>query len=566
MNINSDRKVAYFSMEIGLEEFLPTYSGGLGVLAGDTVRTAADLRIPFVAVTLLSRHGYFAQQFGPGGQQIEQPEQWDPTEHLTELSARITVHIEGRPVQLRAWQHNVQGVTDFEVPVIFLDSDLPDNEDYDRSLSHHLYSGDLRYRLCQEVLLGIGGVRMLRELGYEKVQRFHMNEGHAALLVLELLKEQMESNAVTDITKEIIQTVKEQSVFTTHTPVPAGHDQFPMELARKVIGDHKAWQIERELCCEGKVLNMTYVALKFSKYINGVSKEHGKVSQEMFNEYMIDSITNGVHMGKWSAKPFAKLFDKYIPAWRNDNFSLRYSLNVPKEEVAEAHRQCKHQLIDYINSTSDVNFSYDVFTIGFARRATAYKRASLILSDPERLRSISRKSGKFQIVFAGKAHPADYAGKDMIKYIFSMKDILKDDVKIVYLPDYGIRLAKLLVPGVDIWLNTPRPPREASGTSGMKAAVNAVPSFSVPDGWWIEGCVEGLTGWAIGTSQPQQGTPREDMADAESLYGKLETIILPKFYNDYDGYLEVMRNSIALNGSFFNTQRMLHEYVYKAYF
>jgi len=564
--VNSDKKIAYFSMEIGLDARMPTYSGGLGILAADTIRTSADMEVPTVAVTLLPRKGYFRQKLTSRGRQTEQPERWNVRDFMEPLESTVTVTLEGRTVRVRPWKYDVTGVTGYKVPVFFLDTDLRANSRYDRRLSHYLYGGDRRYRLCQEVILGIGGVRMLRSLGYRNIQRFHMNEGHASFLTLELLTEELKKRARKSVSTAHIKTVRKKCVFTTHTPVPAGHDKFPMPLVRKVVGNHKIFKLAHEICVERDVLNMTYLALYLSHYINGVSRKHGMVSGQMFGTYTIDSITNGVHVATWASPPFAALFDKHLPRWREDNFSLRYALNLPKKEIWNAHMDAKRRFIAYANKKTRAKLSPDVFTIGFARRATAYKRAGLLFQNIDRLKRIAAKAGPLQLVFSGKAHPKDEDGKKVIKDVFRAKQLLKPDVTLVYLPNYDIELAKMLIPGVDMWLNTPEPPHEASGTSGMKAALNGVPSLSILDGWWIEGCVEGLTGWAVAGRAAAEQAARNDAEDAGALYDKLEKVIIPTFYNRRRAFQNVMASAIALNGSFFNTQRMLQEYILKAYF
>jgi starch phosphorylase len=564
--MRDDRKIAYFTMEIGLDARMPTYSGGLGILAADTIRSSADMRVPTVCVTLLSRKGYFYQKLAPDGTQSEQQENWNVSNFLQPLNNRISVILEGRTVQVQAWTCRVSGISGYEVPVFFLDTDLQENSPYDRQLCHYLYGGDRRYRLCQEVILGIGGVRMLRSLGYQNIAKFHMNEGHAAMLALELLDEEIKERGGDSISADLIEAVRAKCVFTTHTPVPAGQDQFPMDLVRQVLGEHKVLELEHEFCCDPGVLNMTYLGLHLSHYINGVSREHGRVSSQMFGSYVVDSITNGVHASTWVSKPFADVLDKHIPNWRENNFSLRYALNLPGNDIWEAHIQSKRQLLEYIKNQNRTNMDLDVFTIGFARRAATYKRADLLFDDIERLKSIASKTGKFQLVFAGKAHPKDQEGKEIIKKIFQARQLLQPDIKLVYLTNYNMEVAKILLPGVDLWLNTPQPPHEASGTSGMKAALNAVPSFSVLDGWWVEGCVEGLTGWAIGNHTDKEQNDQNRSDDARALYDKLENVIVPMFYNNQKAYLGIMTAGLALNGSFFNTQRMLEEYILKAYF
>ena len=563
--MNEQRTIAYFSMEIALEAGMPTYSGGLGFLAGDTIHAAADLRVPMVAVTLLHRKGYFYQRLDASGRQSEEPVAWVVEDFLQELPQRASVTIEGRTVQLRPWQYEVHGTGGFTVPVYFLDADLPENAAWDRTLTHFLYGGDQRYRLCQEVILGIGGIRMLRALGYESLERFHMNEGHSSLLTLELLDEEVRKAGRPAITHDDLEAVKKQCVFTTHTPVPAGHDQFPLDLVDRVLGRREVFDLKDVFCCEG-LLNLTHLALNLSHYVNGVAKKHGEVSRLMFAGYAVDAITNGVHAATWVAEPFQQLYDRYIPGWRQNNFSLRYALSIPKPEVWEAHLQAKKHLIHYLNRQTNARMDVEALTLGFARRAATYKRADLLFADVERLRSIAAKAGAFQVIYAGKAHPQDQGGKELIKRIFQAKEALKDAIKIAYLENYDMALGKLMTSGVDVWLNTPQPPLEASGTSGMKAALNGVPSLSILDGWWIEGCIEGVTGWAIGETVRETGESSERSKVVLSLYDKLEQVIIPMFYHDRDRFMDIMLHAMALNGSFFNTQRMIQQYVLKAYF
>jgi starch phosphorylase len=479
--MNERRTIAYFSMEIGLETGIPTYSGGLGVLAGDTIRSAADLRVPMVAVTLLHRKGYFHQRLDESGWQREEPVEWVVEDLLKEMLPRGSITIEGRVIHLRAWRYEVQGVSGYKVPVYFLDTDLPENSQWDRTLTHFLYGGDQHYRLCQEVILGIGGVRILRALGYDRIERFHMNEGHSSLLTLELLDEEAKKAGRKQIRHEDIEKVRERCVFTTHTPVSAGHDQFPLDLVNRVLELREViFEMKDIFCCEG-LLNMTYLALNLSRYINGVAKKHGEVSRVMFAGYTIDAITNGVHAVTWVAKSFQELYDRYIPGWREDNFSFRYALNIPKQDVWEVHQEAKRRLIRYVNQNTHTEMEENIFTIAFARRATPYKRGDLFFYDLQRLRNISSKA-KFQVIYSGKAHPQDQGGKELIRRIFQAKALLKNDIRIAYLENYDIDLGKMMTSGVDLWLNTPHPPMEASGTSGMKAALNGVPSLSVLDG------------------------------------------------------------------------------------
>ena len=583
------RIVAYFSMEIALQNAMPSYSGGLGVLAGDTVRAAADIKLPMVAISLLYRSGYFTQRLAEDGSQTEDAVTWRVEDFLKEEPARVTVPLENRRVELRAWRYDVKGVHGFVVPVYFLDAALESNAEQDRALTGQLYGGDAYYRLCQEVLLGVGGVRMLRALGYTDLTRYHMNEGHAAMLTLELLGEEAEKSGRTSIRGEDIEKVRGKCIFTTHTPVPAGHDRFPMEyltrafpdqngffdlkdapsadLVKRILQAEQDFPDMQEAARAGASLNMTYLALSLSTYVNGVAKLHGETSRKMFPQVPIEAITNGVHAGTWVSPAFAELFDRYISSWREDNYSLRSALGMPPEELWASHLIAKHDLFEAVRTKTGLTLDPDVFTVGFARRATGYKRADLILADLDRLRQIAKNAGKFQIVYAGKAHPHDAGGKDIIRHIFSAKKALKKAVTIVFLDEYNMEVGGKITAGVDLWLNTPQFPLEASGTSGMKAALNGVPSLSILDGWWVEGHIEGVTGWSIGESRLSAGpqTAVDNNADVQSLYHKLESVILPLFYKDRAKYLSVMQHAIAINGSFFNTQRMVQQYVTDAY-
>ncbi|MBU1998833.1 MAG: alpha-glucan family phosphorylase [Candidatus Omnitrophica bacterium] len=552
-----NRKIAYFSMEIGIDSKIPTYSGGLGVLAADTLRSCADLSVSTVAVTLLYKKGYFRQKIDAQGNQQESPDEWNPNDFLKLLLNKVSVTIEGRTVFIQAWEYQVKGVSGSTVSIIFLDADVPENNPSDRALTHYLYGGDQKYRFSQEVILGIGGVIMIKALGYTHISRYHMNEGHSSLLTLELLNERKgKAEPIWDVNG-----VKEMCVFTTHTPVPAGMDQFSYDLVSNVLGGFVPLDFLKEIGGKDK-LNMTLLALNLSHYENGVAKEHGKVSREMFPGYHIDSITNGVHSATWVCDSFGKLYDKYIPGWKNESFSLRYALHIPKDEIWNAHQEAKTKLVDYVNKETNAGMDVKTLTIGFARRATAYKRADLVFFDINKLIAIAKNAGKIQFIFSGKAHPQDWPGKDLIKKIVNLSHQLKNEIKIVYLQNYDIELAKMLVSGVDLWLNTPRKPLEASGTSGMKAAHNGIPSLSILDGWWIEGCIEDFTGWAIGQIHEAESS---DKGNADSLYDKLEHTVVPMFYRNREKWINIMRHAIAINGSFFNTHRMVLQYALNAY-
>lgn len=560
----TEPKIAYFSMEIGLRDDIPTYSGGLGILAGDTVKSAADLCLPFVAVTLISRKGYFRQELDGRGRQTERPAEWDPSKLMTPAPETVTVRIEGRDVHIRAWIYPVESPRNESVPVIYLDADLPENDPEDRTLTDHLYGGDDTYRIKQEMILGIGGVRMLRKLGFQ-VKKYHMNEGHAAFLTLELLHEhKRDIEAVWD-ESHIWDTeaVRDLCVFTTHTPLEAGHDKFSYELYSKVFGDYFPENILRRLAGE-KNVNMTLLGFNLSKYVNGVAKKHGEVSQNMFPGYQINAITNGVHSYTWTSDSMKRVYDKYLPGWANEpEIFVRIGV-IPDNELWDAHLDAKKKLIDYVNSVSGAGMDYETLTIGFARRATAYKRADLLFTDLKRLEEIG--TGRIQVIYAGKAHPKDKEGKHLIEKIFSYREKLKGKIRIAFLQNYNMELALKLVSGVDVWLNTPLRPLEASGTSGMKAAHNGVMNFSVLDGWWIEGHIEGFTGWAIGPA-PTEIVPDNNMnkTDADDLYYKLENMIIPTYYNDRKAWIRMMQNAIGKNAYYFNSHRMMRRYVTEAY-
>ena len=557
-------RIAYFSMEIMLAPEMSTYAGGLGVLAGDMLRSAADLEVPMAGVTLVHRNGYFRQKLDLDGNQHEEPDPWRPDTHLEAMEPRASVVIEGRTVLLRVWRYWIQGNSGHAVPVYLLDALLPENSSWDQELTNDLYGGDPHYRLCQEVILGLGGAKMLQALGYSGITTYHMNEGHAALLALGLLEQDLGEGKLQLVTDRDIEKVRRRCVFTTHTPVPAAQDQFPRELVQRVLGNEVTTVLETTHCCPEQVLNMTFFALRFSHYINGVAMHHGEISRGMYPQYPIRAITNGVHAVTWTAPAFCDLLDRHIPEWRYDNLYLRYAIGIPLEEIRSAHRIAKQRLIEQVSARLHLRLNESTLTIGFARRAATYKRADFLFSDPEHLRNIAHRVGPLQILYAGKAHPRDEGGKALIRHVFQAAASLNSDViKIVYLENYDIELARVMISGVDLWLNTPQRPQEASGTSGMKAALNGVPSLSVLDGWWIEGCLEGATGWAIGRDDD---LPRDSFDERTSLYHKLESVVVPMYYGRPIAYAEVMRSAISVNGSFFNTHRMLSQYMNNAYF
>jgi glycogen phosphorylase len=555
-------RVAYFSMEIALEAGLPTYSGGLGVLAGDSLRSAADLCLPVVGVTLAHREGYFRQTLDAAGRQTESPDPWVPEERLEELGPRVEVTLRGRPVRVRAWVYRLVGATGCEVPVYLLDTNLPENHDEDRALTDHLYGGDRSYRLMQEAILGIGGIRMLRAARHDRIHTYHLNEGHSALLCLALLEEKAGSRGVASATGRQEGAVRSRCVFTTHTPVPAGHDRFERDLVEEVLGEEWARAADGRGTEEGGVLNLSRLALHFSRWSNAVAYRHGEISREMFPDHAIHAITNGVHVPTWTSPSFAELYDRCLSGWRSDPMQLRHAATLPLNEIRNAHVAAKARLLAEVARRCDRHLDPAVFTLAFARRATPYKRADLLLSDPERLAEVAARAGGLQILYAGKAHPRDEGGKMLIRRIHELAEELGDDVPLVYLPNYDMELGGLLSAGVDVWLNTPEKPKEASGTSGMKACLNGVPNLSVLDGWWLEGHVEGVTGWSI---DHDWRTPADREEETEALYDKLENVILPLYYDDPDGFDSVRRHAIALNGGHFSTRRMMLQYATDAY-
>jgi len=543
--------VAYFSMEIAIHPSMPTYSGGLGVLAGDTLRSAADLGIPLIAFSLV--------HLDRSGLQSEETQPWDQAAFCTEEPARVTVSIEDRIVTLRAWRYDMKGRSGHVVPIYLLDTDLEGNSGWDRGLTDHLYGGDTNYRLQQEIVLGMGGARMAHALGY-RINVYHMNEGHAALLTLALLERQLGGGPLGAATETDIEQVRKKCVFTTHTPVPAGHDRFSIEQSIRILGGDRTARLEKQNCFHDGLLNMTLLALRFSRYANGVAMQHGKVSREMFPEFSIDSITNGVHAPTWVSEPIQQMLDEHIPAWRRDNLYLRNAIDLPEAKIQAAHALAKEALFTEVATRTGLVLNPKVLTLGFARRAATYKRANLLFTDPERLIKIATAAGGLQILYAGKAHPQDGPGKALIQQVVEEAARYSNDMlRIVYLENYAWDLGALLTAGVDVWVNTPKRPYEASGTSGMKAALNGVPSLSILDGWWIEGCIEGYTGWAI-----EDGATDAD--EAESLYAKLESAVVPLYLQAPEKWARLMRNTLAFNGSYFNTNRMVKQYTRNAYY
>ncbi len=551
----SKENVAYFSMEVGLKREIPTYSGGLGILAGDSLKAAADLGIPMVGITLMYHKGNYKQKLESDGWQHETDVEWNPQHYMKRGDKGIEIQIYNQPVKLNVWQYDVKGVNG-TVPVYFLDSNNNSNPEHIKAATNHVYGGDVSNRIYQEAILGIGGVRLLDKLGVS-VSKYHMNEGHSAFLTFELMKK---GNSL----EEII----EKCVFTTHTPVQAGIERFDYSLVEGILQNFLP-QNARELAGYDN-LNMTMLALNCSNYTNAVSKKHGETASRMFNR-KIDYITNGVHSATWAGKYFQELFDDYCKGWRENAELLKKAKNIPLEEIADAHMVEKRRLIDFVNLSTGMDMNPELLTIGFARRVAKYKRTDLIFHDINQLLRIG--NGRLQLIFAGKTHPRDEPAKYLLKDVFSAMKSLGDKIKCAYLEDYNMDLGKLLTSGCDVWLNTPLSPLEASGTSGMKAAHNGVPQISTLDGWWHEGWQEDITGWHIGkeyNNSHDSGTDSEEaqrirIMDAKCLYEKLENLIIPAYYSKGKKFKEIMKNTISMNASYFNTHRMMKEYAEKAY-
>jgi starch phosphorylase len=547
------QKIAYFSMEIGLSNNIHTYNGGLGILAGDTIRSAADLNVPLVGITLVSKKGHFRQEITGNGKQVEYPDPWEPSEHMQLLPTEVKVQIQRRDVVVKPWLYTVKSQKGGVVCVYFLDTDLGVNSPEDREITSFLYGGDERYRLKQEIVLGIGGVRTLDALGLG-IRKYHMNEGHSSLLALELLQK----NGMN------VDKVRNLCVFTTHTPVDAGHDKFSYDLVREVLGEPVPLDVLKKLGGQDK-LNMTLFALNLSNYYNGVAKRHRDSSKAMFPGYEIRAITNGVHSYTWTCQSFRNLYDRYFPGWANEPDLLVRADGILDEDVWRAHEVAKKALIDYVNNLTNICMDCQTLTLGFGRRATGYKRSDLLFSDLEKLRRANKK-GKIQLIFSGKANPRDDSGKKLIDQIYCYARELKGEIKTVYLANFDMDIATKMVSGVDVWLNTPLRPLEASGTSGMKAAHNGVINFSVLDGWWIEGWIEGVTGWAIGPHPSESVTAEEGRRrELDDLYNKLEYVIVPMFYSRRDEWIKIMKNSIGKIAYHFNSHRMMQRYATEAY-
>jgi starch phosphorylase len=556
----SRTRIAYFSMEMALQPEMHTYSGGLGVLAGDTARSCADLGIPAVFVTLVSRLGYLRQEISPAGEQTEQIDPWEPSRFAKPLRAKVAVLLEDREVWVRPWLYVLKSPLGQTVPVLLLDTDLDENAEGERRLTDQLYGRDQIYRLKQEAVLGIGGLRCLQALGFN-IRTYHLNEGHAAFLALDLLRRypRPEDQVAPGELKYEVGRVRDMCIFTTHTPVEAGHDRFPYDMVERVLRGYVATD-QLKLIAGTESLNMTRLALLLSGFVNGVANRHADTTTKMFPGYKIRAITNGVHLPTWTHPAFTELFNANFQAWAYEPEVMVHADQLSDEQVWKAHSRAKADLIAYVETRLGTRLDPELPIIGFARRMTAYKRPNLLFSDLARLKAIAAKY-PFQLVLAGKSHPSDGAGKELIKFINQQIAALAPAVKAVFIPNYDMAVARVLTPGVDVWLNTPEPPLEASGTSGMKAAANGVLNFSVLDGWWLEACVEGTTGWAIG----RDGTSGAANAGAADLYDKLEHQVLPLYSTDRARWIFMMKESISKIASYFNTHRMMRRYATEAY-
>jgi starch phosphorylase len=537
-----------------------TYAGGLGVLAGDTARSCADLELRAVFVTLVSRAGYFRQKIDPQRGQLEEPDWWEPAQWCVALDAMVAVSIEGRPVWIRPWLFVHECPRGSQVPVLLLDTDLDQNSSEDRKLTDHLYGGDEVYRLKQEIVLGLGGRRLLHALGFE-IRTYHLNEGHAALLILDLMERyRLRARDLEPGRPPFdIATIREHCVFTTHTPIEAGHDRFSYQLLEQLLPGFAAIEELKHVAGSDR-LNMTQLALTFSGYINGVARRHAETTKQMFPGYRIHAVTNGVHVETWAHEAFRELYQSLCPQWAHEPELLVRALQWSEQEISRCHMAAKADLVRCVGEISGTKLDPDIPILGFARRMTGYKRPMLLFSDLDQLTSIASRY-PFQIVMAGKAHPHDVEGKELIRKIYQVIDQLRGKVIGAFLPNYDMKIARTLVAGADVWLNTPLPPLEASGTSGMKAALNGVLNLSVMDGWWVEACIDNVTGWSIGLD----GDSGSDEHHGDALYDKLAGTALPLYYEQPERWRWMMKQAIGNIAYYFNSQRMMRRYATEAY-
>jgi glycogen phosphorylase len=553
-------RIAYFSMEIAIRPEMHTYSGGLGVLAGDMARSCADLALPVVFVSLVSRAGYVQQKIDSAGRQVAAANPWRPEDWAQPIGAMVAVQIEGRDVWIRPWLYLMTCPLGHQIPVLLLDTDLEQNSPEDRIITDRLYGDGDIFRFKQEVVLGIGGALMLQAIGFE-ITTYHLNEGHAALLTLYLLRRYRRPPEELRPNEPIYEPihVRQHCVFTTHTPVEAAFDKYSYADVSRILGDYIEVDELRRLAGSDR-LNMTQLALSLSGYVNGVSERHAETASRMFPGYRVHAITNGVHAPTWTHPSFARIYNDNFPHWAHEPEVLLRADQIPDQTIWQAHQEAKRELLAYVKAQSGVELQDSVPLIGFARRMTPYKRPDILFSDVARLSAIARER-PFQVVFAGIAHPNDKQGQQMIAELNRIIAQLSGTVPMAYLANYDMAVAAKFVSGADIWLNTPLPPLEASGTSGMKAAFNGLLNFSVLDGWWIEACIEGVTGWAIGNDDGAS----DRASDVADLYKKLEKTILPLYYDDRARWIWMMKQAISKIGSYFNTQRVMRRYATEAY-
>ncbi|MFO7866062.1 MAG: alpha-glucan family phosphorylase [Candidatus Aminicenantes bacterium] len=552
-------RVAYLSMGAYLESYLPTYSGGLEVLAGDILRSCADRRIPIVGIIQASSSGYFRQGIDQNGWQQEVPVYWTPQKTLRRIPETVTLEHCGRELIVGAERYDITGSTGFKVPVYLLDTNFAQNDESLRQITGMLYDADYERRLAQENVLGQAGIKLMKHLGYDDIL-LHMNEGHAALGALQLLSKE-------GLPEE---DVRRRSVFTTHTPVPAGHDVFDYGLANDVLGKRFLPDRIKEFAGHDR-LNMTRLAVSLSGYINAVSRRHAEVCRAMdiFSGRKVDFITNGIHPETWAARPMMDFFDDYLPNWRFEPVVFERAGNtIPLDALDQAKERAKRYLMGFLNSELNVEFDQDVLTIVWARRFTDYKRPLLLFRDIDRLHQLAEKYGRIQVIFSGKAHPNDQHGKELIQKIIRYSRELKNHLRCAFIPGYNAKIARRLIGGADIWLNTPRRPLEASGTSGMKAALNGGLNLSSYDGWIVEGYE--MTPEAVWLAGPQtrQVAPDSDKEaadseDAGTMYDNLKEL-LNLYYRHPKALLRRRAQAVSLI-SWFNTDRCVREYADKAW-
>ena len=535
-------EIAYFSAEIGISSSIPTYSGGLGVLAGDHIKAAGDAGINMCAITLLYKEGYFKQRIDEDGIQTETYPRFDPDPLIKQLDLSFSLRLQNREVFVQVCKFDYVSESGNHVPIYFLDTDCEKNSTNDKNITLRLYSGDKDHRILQEGILGFGGIKLLQKLEQNNIKTYHMNEGHCSFLVLGLL-DQFRGDA-----EKVISSCH----FTTHTPVPAGHDHFSMNRVKNLLGTLIPNDLDLPSMKNNERLHMTELGLRFSRSANGVSELHGDVAQDQFPWTSIGYITNGVHHSYWMGAPFKNIFDEFLPGWRLEPDKLLDIDIVPDNILFQAHQERKRKLLGYVNSQSGKVLDLDTLTIGFARRSATYKRAQLLFYNLERLRELGHK--KLQVIYSGKAHPNDDEGKELIQKIVEKSKSLFGSIKVIYLENYDMWLGRQITSGVDVWLNTPLRPNEASGTSGMKATLNGIPNLSILDGWWAEGCNHKVNGWAIGDPNHP-----DDHKDAEHLYYLLENQIIPMFYNNKKKWIALMKEAIK-TGVRFTALRMIDEY------